>query len=161
MNIFVLSTNPVIAAKMQCDQHVVKMPLETAQMLCTAFPNGYAPYKHTHFKHPCNIWLRTSKQNYLWLIEHGLALCDEYQFRYGKDHRSRKVIQWCKDHIQEIQFEKKHRTPFAIAMDHSFKMKTAVASYRNFYVNSKSKFARWTKKRPAPAWFFSSCLVKK
>lgn len=156
MNIFILSTNPVAAARMQCDQHVVKMPLETAQMLCTAFPNGYAPYKHTHYKHPCNIWLRKAKENYLWLIEHGFALCDEYQYRYQKEHSSRKVIQWCKDHMNEITFEQKNRTPFAVAMDDEFKMKTATASYRNFYVNAKSRFARWEKNRKAPAWYSKS-----
>ena len=36
MNIFVLDENPVIAAKMACDKHIVKMILESAQMLCTA-----------------------------------------------------------------------------------------------------------------------------
>lgn len=156
MNIFILSTNPKLAARMQCDQHVVKMPLETAQMLCTAFPNGHAPYKHTHFNHPCNVWLRTSKKNYLWLIEHGIALCDEYKYRFEKEHSSRKVILWCKDNIQEIRFEKRRLTPFAIAMDDSYKLKTAVASYRNFYLNSKSKFARWNKNRKAPSWFLAT-----
>ena len=36
MNIFYLDTDPVLAAQMQCDKHVVKMILESAQMLCTA-----------------------------------------------------------------------------------------------------------------------------
>ena len=36
MNIFVLDTNPVIAAQQQCDKHVVKMIVESAQMLSTA-----------------------------------------------------------------------------------------------------------------------------
>lgn len=35
MNIFVLDTDPEIAAILHCDKHIVKMPLETAQMLCT------------------------------------------------------------------------------------------------------------------------------
>jgi hypothetical protein len=37
MNIFVLDEDPVISAQMQCDKHIVKMPLETAQMLCSVF----------------------------------------------------------------------------------------------------------------------------
>lgn len=36
MNIFVLDKNPVIAAQLQCDKHVVKMIVESAQMLSTA-----------------------------------------------------------------------------------------------------------------------------
>jgi hypothetical protein len=36
MNIFYLHEDPVIAAKLQYNKHVVKMILESAQMLCTA-----------------------------------------------------------------------------------------------------------------------------
>ena len=36
MNIFYLDRDPGIAAAMHCDKHVVKMILETAQMLSTA-----------------------------------------------------------------------------------------------------------------------------
>ena len=36
MNIFFLDEDPKYAAQMQCDKHVVKMVLETAQMLSTA-----------------------------------------------------------------------------------------------------------------------------
>ena len=85
MNIFVLDYNPKRAAQMQCDKHVVKMPLETAQILCSAFEPGTAPYKRTHYNHPCSVWGRESKVNYKWLIEHGLALSDEYTYRYGKN----------------------------------------------------------------------------
>ena len=35
MNIFILDNDPVIAAQMQCDKHVVKMIVESAQMLST------------------------------------------------------------------------------------------------------------------------------
>ena len=36
MNIFYLYDNPVMSAEAQPDKMLVKMPLETAQMLCTA-----------------------------------------------------------------------------------------------------------------------------
>ena len=36
MNIFALDKDPVVAAQMSCDKHIVKMILESAQMLCTA-----------------------------------------------------------------------------------------------------------------------------
>ena len=35
MNIFYLHKNPVTAAEMSCDKHVVKMILESAQLLST------------------------------------------------------------------------------------------------------------------------------
>ena len=75
MNIFVLDKNPIRAAKMACDKHVVKMILESAQMLCSVQPEGTAPYKRSFYNHPCTKWVRESDANYDWLIEHGLALC--------------------------------------------------------------------------------------
>ena len=36
MNIFALHQHPVVAAKQHCDKHVVKMILETAQLLSNA-----------------------------------------------------------------------------------------------------------------------------
>jgi hypothetical protein len=35
MNIFALNEDPIISAKQHFDKHVVKMPTELAQMLCT------------------------------------------------------------------------------------------------------------------------------
>ena len=36
MNRFLIEDQPDAIAKSLCDQHIVKMPLEEAQMLCTA-----------------------------------------------------------------------------------------------------------------------------
>ena len=64
MNIFVLHQNPQTAAEMMCDKHVVKMILETAQMMCTvvASYDHDTPYRPTHSKHPCTIWLVSPEQ---------------------------------------------------------------------------------------------------
>ena len=60
MNIFILDESPIISAQMQCDKHIVKMPLETAQMLCSVWHRyGQAdrvPYKEAHRNHPCTLW---------------------------------------------------------------------------------------------------------
>jgi hypothetical protein len=153
MNIFVLDYDPVKAAQMQCDKHVVKMPLETAQVLCTAFPKGKAPYKLTHFNHPCSIWCRESRENYNWLIEHGLALCDEYTYRYGKNHKSREVILWCEKNMNSIHFKKDRKTHFVLCFDNKFKIGNAVQSYRYYYNQEKQKITQWNKSRSRPRWF--------
>ena len=72
MNIFVLDHSPKTSAEMMCDKHVVKMILETAQMLCTvAHNNGHvAPYKAAFKNHPCTLWVGKTRQNWDWLIEH-------------------------------------------------------------------------------------------
>lgn len=153
MNIFILSYDPEEAAIMQCDQHVVKMPLETAQMLCTAYPVEIAPYGRTHFNHPCNLWLRESRANYEWLIVHGLALCEEYKFRFQKNHKSEEVIYWCWANMEQLHFTTNEPTPYPVAMDPLYKRHDPIESYRNFYKQSKSRFASWSNGRNAPDWF--------
>ena len=105
MNIFVTDPDPVASAQVLPDKHIVKMPLETCQMLSiVASPEwGYnlgtlpkldgTPYKTAKgaFRnHPCTIW---AQQNFTWLILHGLALCDEYTHRYGKRHSCQSTIE--------------------------------------------------------------------
>jgi hypothetical protein len=102
LNIFAVDSDPVVAAQSLCDAHVVKMILESAQMLCAAHPAGVAPYKPTHMKHPCTIWTRTSRENYDWLCRHAKALCEEYTYRYGKRHKSEDVVDWCIANSSEI-----------------------------------------------------------
>ena len=78
MNIFYLDPNPKIAAQMMCDKHVIKMILESAQMLCTAhrvldgddYADKYSLYKTVHKNHPSTIWVRSGRLNYLWLYDH-------------------------------------------------------------------------------------------
>ena len=81
MNIFYLDKDPVKAAQLQYNKHVVKMILESAQMLCTVhryFGNEDVPYKSTHLNHPSTVWARTNNRNYMWLYQHMMALGDEY-----------------------------------------------------------------------------------
>jgi len=143
MNIFVLDNDPVVAAQMQCDKHVVKMCLESAQMLSTV---AGGPYKPTHAKHPCTVWAGKTLGNFRWLKLHGLALCDEYSYRYGKQHKCRDIIA----NIQEPLFNDAVLTPFALAMPIEHKQEDAVKAYRSYY-KSKQIDMRYTK-RPQPEW---------
>ena len=96
MQIFFLATCPVDAARQQCDQHVVKMLLESAQLLYGAhhrldadfddWPDDAAPYKATHLAHPDALWTASCVQNYRWLHRHACALADEYTTRFNKTH---------------------------------------------------------------------------
>ena len=91
MNLFYLSRDPVEAARLQCDKHVVKMILETAQMLSTAhleLDGQQVAYKATHKNHPSTVWVRGSLQHYAWAVCHLAALGDEYTRRYGKVHKT-------------------------------------------------------------------------
>ena len=151
MNIFVLHEDPRVAAQMACDKHVIKMILESAQMLCTvAHANGFAaPYKATHKKHPCTLWLAKSKQNWRWLIDHALALCAEYTNRYGKVHKTQEHIEWCNS--LNICLPVGGLTPFAQAMPEQYRNSCVVKAYRAYYHGEKAKFATWKNGKP-PWW---------
>ena len=103
MNIFYLHPDPTKAASYHYNRHVVKMPLEAAQMLCTAhhvigeekeYDTSYVPYKKAHVNHPTTIWVRSSLDNYNWTYKYMMALGEEYTNRYGKNHLT---IEKCKD----------------------------------------------------------------
>jgi hypothetical protein len=155
MNIFVLDSNPITSAIHHCDKHIVKMPLEVAQMMCALFPKGDAPYKRTHYNHPCTVWSRQTPANYQWLYNYGVALCQEYTSRYGKQHKSGAVIEWCNDNYTSDMFEQSNNslTKFAQAMPDKYKQSSAVNAYRAYYINEKHKIATW--KQNKPIWWAS------
>lgn len=102
MQVFYLSDCPEECAQQLCDKHVVKMCLETAQILCAVHHinnSRGAPYRLTHYKHPCVQWAQQSYQNYYWLVNHGKYLCAEYTHRFGKRHKSQDVIEWCEERV--------------------------------------------------------------
>lgn len=146
MNIFILDEDPKISAQLMCDKHIVKMILESAQMLCSAFPQGEAPYKKAFYNHPCSKWARESIDNYEWLLTHAYALMDEYLHRYGKLHKSLDAIAWCDDNYHNLNLPDVGLTPFAQAMPDEYKNKNAVKAYQTYYVNDKKYFAKWTKR---------------
>lgn len=152
MNIFAVHVDPARAAEMLCDRHVVKMALETAQLLSTVHHQygASARYKPTHAHHPCTVWSGQSKQNYDWLVQHGLALCHEYTHRYGKRHACESVIEELRSHALAIP--DLGRTAFAQAMPDEYRHADAVTAYRRYYSGAKRNIARWSRREP-PAWF--------
>ena len=128
MNIFVLDKNPYEAARQACDKHVVKMILESAQMLCAVHPEGVAPYKRSFYNHPCTKWVR----------------------RYGKTHKSEEVIQWCRCNRPYLPIGELTKHPKC--MPDKYKVDCVVKSYQNYYNGEKAYFAKW-KDGPVPSWF--------
>lgn len=145
---------PNICAKQHNNKHIVKMPLETAQILCSVHhvtESEYIPrYKLCHKNHPCNKWARENLSNYLWLVDLGLELCKEYTFRYGREHASQKVIEDLKNNLPDIP--EGEMTPFAQAMPETYKDSNAVDAYRLYYYFEKHHLADW-KNRDKPDWW--------
>ena len=172
MNIFVLDTDPVNSARMMCDKHVVKMIVESCQLLSTAHhvldgdqvevvstKRRYKTYvckklqicKATMINHPCTIWTREARENYMWLWKHAYALCNEYRLRYGKTHSMESML------LNDLydppkNIAKKKLTTFVQAMPDSYKNADAIIAYRQYYLGEKVRFAKW-KSGGVPGWF--------
>ena len=180
MNIFVLDKDPKISAEMMCDKHVVKMIVESAQMLSTVHRyldgNEYISYskngrrikrwshetdradsemklfKSVMLNHPCTIWTRESLGNYCWLSCHALNLCYEYTSRYNREHKTEGLIKWFMKNYPKKLYGF-HLTEFPQAMPDEYKVEgNAPKAYRNYYMGEKSGFAKWTN-RLAPDWW--------
>ena len=165
MNRFILSDNPVEAAKFHNDKHVVKMILEEAQMLSTAHHLSFSGisedfanriYKPTHKNHPCSVWVRQSEQNYLWALSLFASLCKEYSHRYGKIHKSFSLYPFLSQlpkHLPSTGL-----TSFPQAMPEYCKNVDAVLAYRTYYLMEKTSIANWTK-RPVPSWWQAGITI--
>lgn len=159
MNIFFLSNDPDDCARQHCDKHVVKMILETAQLLSNAHhmldgDQVIKPiYKLTHKNHPSAVWTRASVTHYEWLWMLLGTLCREYTHRYGKVHKVERdgLIEILKTPPVNIPRSSWMSEP-PPAMPDEYKVTNVVESYRNYYRGAKRSFARWTN-REIPEWF--------
>lgn len=168
---------------MHCDKHVVKMVIEYAQLMSTAHRilDGTPYYdltkngrkikrwrlddereiklmKASHINHPSNVWTRSNHQNYIWLNQMWFYLLREYTYRYGKTHacaRLEEQLYSTPNNIVKGEFYEP--TP---AMPDDCKIpKNSLASYKKYYIEKKTHFAKWTK-REIPLWY-SELLNKK
>lgn len=185
MNIFYVDHDPMLAAQQMVDKHVVKMILETAQLLSTAHrlldgeeyvgtsktgrkvkrwclpdERDTILYSATHINHPSAVWARQSKANYQWLFQHFIGLLDEYEYRYGKVHKCANV-----DFVGALSrfptnLPDKMMTAPTPAMPEEYKVFVggnldALASYRKYYANGKTHLHKYTK-REMPAWLLAA-----
>lgn len=176
MNIFILDREPEVAAQYHCDQHM-KMLLESGQMLSTAhrlldgtkyFVKGKGGrkvarwrlddhredtlYKAGHVNHPCNVWIRESCENYMWVYRLMASLNGENVLRRGKDHKTwtdlKDTLAVLPDNIPNVPM-----TPFAIATNGVGLNNDPVDAYREFYQIDKARFATWELGRAKPEWY--------
>lgn len=163
MNIFYLCTDPTNAARYQCDRHVVKMILETAQLLSTAHrvldgderADRLGLYKCTHKNHPSAVWVRSSKSAYCWAYDHLRALCKEYEYRYGKTHKTASLLDsfWCLPmSLPEAQWIDPPQ-----CMPDAYKRDNVVDGYRFYYALDKASndWFKYNKTRSQPKWLIT------
>ena len=152
MNIFVTNPDPSVSAQCLPDKHIVKMPLETCQMLsivCSEewghdygkiYRNDGQPYqtkKGAFRNHPCTIWANDTLENAWWLLTHGLALCAEYTHRYGKIHSCQRPLQETTHLLPSADYTK--HTPFVFAGPDEYKHDKSIDIFTayKYYIASK------------------------
>jgi hypothetical protein len=178
MNIFYLSHKPSRCARWHCDKHVVKMILETCQLLYTAHwvlaaaagglpdlkgapplkgdpsQRGYRSIRNKN--HPCAIWTRESREHYFWLCHLGLALCDEFRHRFRKQHSCFQHLLWLTENAPAALKGTGWRPP-AQAMPPEYQRQgNSIAAYRAYYTGSKGARGLLVySKRHRPHWISS------
>lgn len=151
MNIFVLDHDPKIAAQYHHDKHVVKMILETTQLLSTAYSKHgeIGPYKPTHAGHPCAIWAAQTQTNYRWLWKLGWALCEEYSYRFDdKEHACQRVLALLR--FPPAALKAHGFTRFVQCMPDNYKASDSVVAYRAYYIGQKMVGNTWRRRGPPP-----------
>lgn len=158
MQVFLLDEDMQKNAESYVNKHIVKIPLELTQVLCTSLrENGYSCenlYKSTHVKHPWCKFAQASSQNFLYLYNLGLILFKEYSFRYERKHISEEVLNRCfllsglKNDI-DLTFNK---FDFPLCFPEKYKKNNVVESYRDYVINEKLQMGVW-KKRKKPEWW--------
>lgn len=159
MNLFVLHSDPVVAARMNCDKHVCKIILEAYQMMSLAHLNHGADFPwlwdaRTHNNNHVSLWVRGNLSNYAWTVAHAEALCEEYTIRYGKVHKCQELIGWCGKHVPPLSVGE--LAPFRQAVAEDCYDVDPVRAYRLYYVRYKRRFAKW-RLGNVPGWFTELC----
>ena len=176
MNIFYLHEDPIQNAKWHIDKHIVKMPIEYAQLMSTAHrlldgemylgntaighnikrwklhdEREDILYKASHINHPSAIWVRESIENYFQMYKLYMAVLAEFTNRYGKIHGSSKPSIALIRPPSNIPMVKGTQLPQC--MPEMCKVKdNPILAYRNYYIVEKNSFASW-KNREIPEWF--------
>lgn len=159
MNIFFLDYDPSLCAEAMVDSHVVKMVLETAQLLSTAhhqLQSAVAPqcYKQTHVNHPSAVWARKAAGNYDWLYVHFEALAAEYTHRFGREHKSfidkfmYLSVNPCPNAGLTVPL---CALPEAIKPTGLYTWADSVEAYRTYYRTDKARLHKYTNRQP-PSW---------
>jgi hypothetical protein len=105
---------------------------------------GERVYAPTHVNHPSTIWARETRANYIWLLEHFEALCEEYKRIYGKTHK-------CFEHYGNLDYGihftmEGPLTEIPKCMPDEFKNNDPHLSYQLYMID------KWKNDKRSPTW---------
>lgn len=156
-----------MAACMLCDKHIVKMSLESAQMLTNCFSRELLdaentprtlkgnPRKYSYWNHPSSVWVRETRGNMDWLVLHAIEICKEKKRRYPDAPMPfvYEFLRWAQDNANRSEVPPGLFTTPPQCMPEERKIKgDTVKAYRDYYRKDKAKIVQWGRS-PQPAWF--------
>jgi hypothetical protein len=158
LNIFVTSPDPIQCAIALDDIRVIKMILESAQLLSNAI-HQYAPqfsplvYRKCSWNHPCAKWVRESRSNYEWLLKHCVSLAFERLYRTQRVHKTMLLIDTFREAAESIPAGP--LTPFRNVSQYPEESDLYLAYKRTLlrkWANAQVIRTRTWTRRPPPPW---------
>lgn len=156
VNIFYLHPCAAVSATYMHDKHVVKMIVESAQLLSTAcqmigMQRDTRLYRPSYINHPCAVWTRLSIENFEWLYQHYISLIKIYEFTYNDDHKSADLAKAIREYMVLMPRVPFTEPPLCMPDDCKIYNAPAYVSYRNYYLKHKSKKRHYRRIKP-PYW---------
>lgn len=169
MNIFSFDHDIDKNCQAHIDSYVVKLPLEAAQIVSTAYRLRYGDerasklnlYKNTHVHHPLVKWAADYLNNLISIMIYGEELSKEYTYRYNKQHKSEQIFKklwktqeiighdWYVDGLWTLDYA-------PLCMPDYCKVGNRIESYKEYFKKEKYNKIRckWTK-RQVPIWLLT------
>lgn len=174
MQIFFLDTDPVLAGQALHNRHLVKMPVASAQIMCTiaagfGLDTIYKPLKKP--KWGTITWVGATVQNWDWHATYAFEMCNEYALRFGRVHAAWHVVNDLayrsdiRDRLLDMSL-----LPFPMLVPVAHWDFDTVKAYRDYYIARKLSYKqrcsglhmrstvfrtiknRWTPSERQPSW---------
>jgi hypothetical protein len=104
VNFFYLDKDPKKCAKYYCNKHILKIPIEIAQILSKIHYELNSKIDYSKIYKNSSVvkntlgpycWIKESLDNYFWASKLGLELINEYKIRYNKtEHKTESILQY-------------------------------------------------------------------
>ena len=176
MNIFYVDDDPVVAARMLNDTHVMSTIREGLTMLACWFADreNQGWYIHldeaerktahlidlpwpklSHMNHPMTKWVRSRIGNARWLVSHTLAALDEYRRRFKKQdtfERAQAILPVLDEWFVVTYWKVFRGRPPACVPDEYKVEGDVILSYQLYYIHEKQQLGKWTSPGQPPEW---------
>ena len=147
MQLYVLDKNPSKAVEMLADCHIIKMCLETAQILSSVIENNHLT-KSENLPKPYNpnhpvIKAIDNQFKINYVLDYNSELHKEYIRRFNKPHAYFKLV---KDYFDILKKSTTIKDDFSFARDFkdfNSEKNDIVEAYREYYRYKKSIIKRW------------------